>query len=322
MVPYKATGRAEIAAYILRLAIYTGVARINGQKWIQDIDYSESVDIQLVYPSNFAGHVVETVIAERDDHKARLQVCDASSVALCSPGESATMFAHAMADVEAAQPLIEALAALEDSLSAVFEVRQVLSTAVQLVCEFDKDFVYHFQELLPLCLPPGYTPPKEEDSIVYNNLQISIKTTQEFRGVSFGFEFFCALERCFRESMYELASEFVAENVHLKESQLVMDFRTGVREADERELGNDIYAFEDYIDDLVKKKGSFTFDHFRSSVVNGSGEFCSAGHYPDISLLINAVAVDFKVTELDFNLEERVIGIPDRPPDDSDDEDD
>ncbi|KAJ3001729.1 UNVERIFIED_CONTAM: hypothetical protein HDU68_006696 [Siphonaria sp. JEL0065] len=189
-------------------------------------------------------------------------------------------FTKSVQHVSEAQELLEALAKTT-SFSQVHKTRRVLSGALQLA-SIDMSFAHRFpDEFAVLLIDDSLVNPPPHP--VINELEIPLQITDALACFLVGHKFFT----------------IVLKERHCK----------GRMENDDYEswevLFEGINAFEDYIDrEWIEKEVQIEFGEFKSSIVNGSGQFSGTFKLGKVgdrrwkNSHFMCTAVDGKVTEL------------------------
>ncbi|KAJ3005407.1 UNVERIFIED_CONTAM: hypothetical protein HDU68_004628 [Siphonaria sp. JEL0065] len=296
------------------LAVLTGVATVNKQPWIAGIDYSQAVDLDIQNKDTVtlcAEEVLSAtaIFSNQVAFAAQIQLIALLSKVAAELGHKLKashpsvvgmthIFAEAVSSVPEAQPLIKALQDMT-SFSVVYKVRKAISLIVELSWFIDRDFKEWFPFLDTLTAVPA-----ENQVVLINNAQILIATTTEFKGVFFGYTFIETLQRCFDESLQELASNLVDEDIKVVErhckTQWFNDGNVNVEYLDAQVyIGTN--EFEDFVEEWTKKYTSIELGLFQSSTVGGSGSFLfyfNVKREVQEQIYVNAEALNYKVVNL------------------------
>ncbi|KAJ3004159.1 UNVERIFIED_CONTAM: hypothetical protein HDU68_005271, partial [Siphonaria sp. JEL0065] len=303
----------SVAGHIAELAVYTGVATINGQKWIANVDYSASVNLNLQYKTYFATRLGLYVAKQSNRATNRLlpmldfsalsafsflimvltDVCQTELGLGMDLPEMIELFTESVRNIPEAQPMLESLVGLT-SFSHVHQVRRVLAGAVHLAFSLDERFTARFTGVFnSLLIDDSYMEPTPETQ-VSNNLQIPLQTTDAVPGLVFGHDFFVALARCANEQEIEMATPFVTKDIVIRERHRKGDIYDGDYEEWEV-LFNGVRAFEAYIEgEWVNKEVTFEISDFESSTMNGNGKFKCRVTLADTLWGFHATAVNGK----------------------------
>ncbi|KAJ3003667.1 UNVERIFIED_CONTAM: hypothetical protein HDU68_005573, partial [Siphonaria sp. JEL0065] len=172
------------------VGMYTGAATVNGQGWIEGVDYSQAT-LHLAFTIKEAedegySHIKQEAGFALLELFVRLcLLCGLRLVALLRDNVVGIgrAFAAVAANTPEAEPVIKALEGVE-SLSNVSQVALILKAVFNLACTTKSLSVRHFG-LIPLSTPQPVNPANS----VLNDLQIYLRTTRDVVGVMFGWDF-------------------------------------------------------------------------------------------------------------------------------------
>ncbi|KAI9332545.1 hypothetical protein BDR26DRAFT_869267 [Obelidium mucronatum] len=278
----------EIAIEIAKLAILTGVATINGQEWIEGLDYAEAVDLVLTEDPQLLTHLAVDILDLSRQGWGMVEFRVLTTFGLLSNlmaawgkdtvelrgrtvGEMAENISkglNGIADEEILKKLMDATAALADgNFSAVFQMRKVISSMVALMRSLDTEFDDFCPEFQVFLLEDTEAIPKT----VFNDLEVEFKLKDGIvHGFVFGIDFCRAFERTFTEEQYDDASSFLAKSVAFKVIRPVE--RDGGEEFEtEREGG--LEAYEDFTEEMISEGKKLRFGDFQSIAADFNGAF-------------------------------------------------
>ncbi|KAJ3015368.1 UNVERIFIED_CONTAM: hypothetical protein HDU68_012764 [Siphonaria sp. JEL0065] len=293
---------------IVYLAVLTGVATMNGQPWIKDIDLSASFSFGITR-SDLVVLVAERI--KRDMLNEAHQIVFSAQVAFISvlsdlaehcghglessdltvPG-MAKLFSEAVSAVSDAQPLVEALSVLT-SFSVVHQMRQVVDQMFKLFAKYDPDFALEVPPIAP------------DTPLVINNLQILLKTTPEFNGVMFGYEFAEKFQNCFKQGYNDLVTDSCIDKLVLAERHAIRTFTNDGEQYDTHDVElTGVWELEDRIQGMIDKYGDkVTIEDFFPETIDGSGIFYFSVRTVDDFLSWEIHAANFKAVKVVVHLE-------------------
>ncbi|KAJ3008245.1 UNVERIFIED_CONTAM: hypothetical protein HDU68_003177 [Siphonaria sp. JEL0065] len=287
---------------IAYFGLLSGAATLDGGAWIADMNYSQSVNLHLSAP-NFATLLAEKIMADQEDRIS--QASFAAQIAFISfltdisemAGNRVTssaltvdgmvqVFAHAVVDIPDARPLVESLLLLS-SFSIVPRVRKVIRLAMELIGKLNPGWELEFDQ-------DGET--FDPETAVVNNLQIPLKTTSEFWGQFFGYEFAKTFQRCFDDHSGDLLTDHVTENVQVIERFSKAFYQNGER-VGERQVW-----------DKVTDDGAYGLELYIEDIMNNHINVVATSFSSDGALTpVQAIAHEYKVSQIIFQMPEEQI---------------
>ncbi|KAI9326702.1 hypothetical protein BDR26DRAFT_1013151 [Obelidium mucronatum] len=293
------------------LAVCSGVATVNGQQWIDDIDILDNLDIVYSPEDGETGFDIAMKIKQwlgYSSPKAELLVvCIVEMKSLCidlarlfqvpmnessdTLEELTNQCADAFEKNGAAdfQDLITALRNL-DSLTITPHVCKVLSAAVILL---KHKLDYEFPEFHQIVTA---RPDTSLENRQINDLSIPLRPTWAVDGVLFGHTFLVDWQRALSEGFYNFASHHVSDTVKFSVA----------RQFSEQEnpktshIRVDFEAWNSEVSpDRIDEQTLFTFEKYGGNVVRGAGSFFCVFKFSNGEVaFLQAAAIDWEVTEI------------------------
>ncbi|KAJ3017849.1 UNVERIFIED_CONTAM: hypothetical protein HDU68_011446 [Siphonaria sp. JEL0065] len=290
------------------LAIYTGVATINGQRWIARVNYI-GVDVPLEDAYLITRLALRVSADQQCGKRGWIEILIAANTmfgVLCHQiayicGKPITALSRTTQDVadrciesikgsSGTDALVAALSNVK-SVTISSNIHKVLSATVVWAFENVPDFEENWPEFGSL--------KKNDDSVFMNELEVILETTEEFRGVIFGHRFLLDMKRGITGGWYDVASKYVAEGVKIVEMHSTMSLSTNEFLRRESETTG-LSKFEDWMEARIADEDaeSFDFNDFCEDTKSGTGLIACTIKIQSDRVGFFATAVNFKITEI------------------------